>query len=200
MQNEPTIERVIELQNFLMKFQAIDRILYIPGRPERQENDVEHSYHLAMTAWFMAQYFPHLDRDKLLRYALAHDLVEVYAGDTYFFSSDEDKSSKRQREEESLQRIKQEWPDFRDLTDTVEGYESKASEEAKFIYALDKIMPIIVNYLGNGHGWHKHKVTIEMLHSNKQTKVAISPEISKYYDQLYDLLTQHSELFHVATN
>jgi 5'-deoxynucleotidase YfbR-like HD superfamily hydrolase len=66
----------------LHDFQKVERVIFVPGN-ERNENDVEHSYLLAMLAWQIAEMVaPHLSRKKVLKYALVHDLVEV-CGDTF---------------------------------------------------------------------------------------------------------------------
>ena len=167
-----------------------------PKPSERAENDAEHSYALALTAWFLCGYFKELDRDRVLRCALAHDLVEVYAGDTSVFANAEKLSSKPQREAEALQRLAGEWSDFPDLIVCMQEYKARASNEAKFVYALDKIMPIILNYAQQGKGWRKHNITFEQLHDTKKVKVQADPRISQYYDQLCTLFAEQPELFH----
>lgn len=178
----------------LLNFQAVKRIVHLP-KTFAQENDVEHSYALAMTAWFLAPYFPELNRDKLIRFALAHDLVEVHAGDTYIYGKQTDLDSKTAREAAALEKLQNEWPDFPELTDTIHDYEDRASEEAKFIYALDKIMPVMLIFIAEGHSWHKENVSLEQLHTHKQAKVSLSPAIQAYYNQLYALLQQHTHYF-----
>lgn len=58
---KPTLERLLEFQKFLVQFRGIKRVVHFPST--ENENDIEHSYSLAMTAWFLGQYFPELDRD-----------------------------------------------------------------------------------------------------------------------------------------
>lgn len=192
---KPDIQRLFDLQLFLLQFRDVERVSYLPGHVERRENDVEHSYMLAVAAWYLVQFFPELDHNKVIRYALAHDLVEVHAGDTYTFADDDSIATKKQREHEALTRIKQDWPDFADLTASIEAYEQRTEPEATFVYALDKIMPIVLNFLSEGHGWRKHHVTIDMLHENKKDKVALSPQIQEYYDALMVLLRKNEHYF-----
>ena len=52
------------------------------------ENDAEHSFHLALMVIVFWEDFPELDLLKCLKLALLHDLVEIYAGDTYFLDTD----------------------------------------------------------------------------------------------------------------
>lgn len=190
----PDIHRILEFHDLLLQFQSIHRITHIPKSYD-QENDTEHSYNLAMTAWFLAQYFPHLDRDTIIRFALVHDLVEVHAGDTYVYADAATLATKQEREHEALQKLERDWPDFPDLTQTIKEYETRASEEAKFVYALDKIMPILVIYLGEGYTWQQEGITPERLHEVKRHKVAVSEEIRPYYDELYELLLKNRHYF-----
>lgn len=195
--NRPNIERVIELHRLLLDFRNIERVVHLKKDTNHvQENDVEHSYFLAMAAWFLADYFPELDRDLLIRFALAHDLVEVHAGDTYIFADEKTMASKHKRETAALQKLQKDWPDFLGLTSTIEDYESKASPESHFIYALDKIMPIIAIFISEGHTWQNEELTLKALHQNKLPKVSSSPEVNHYYDQLYELLKKNTHLFH----
>lgn len=194
MPKKPDINRLLEFHNLLFAFQTVHRITHIPKTFE-QENDTEHSYNLAMMAWFLAQYFPHLDRDIIIRYALVHDLVEIHAGDTYVYADPAIIATKKKREKQALQRLQQDWPDFPELLSTIKEYETHASEEAKFVYALDKIMPIIVIFLSEGYTWQQEGTTLEQLHEIKKHKVTVSKEISPYYDALYELLQQHRHYF-----
>lgn len=189
-----SLTRLIELQTFLHDFQAIERVVDVPGR-EAPENDVEHSYNLAMAAWFLSESFPQLDRDKVIRYALVHDLVEVHAGDTYVYADEELLASKAAREAEALKQLHHDWKDFGELTSTIEEYEQKADNEARFVYALDKIMPILVILATDGKTWKDRGVSFKQLRDSKIPKVAKSPEIVPYFDELLKLLEKQPELF-----
>jgi putative hydrolase of HD superfamily len=186
---KPTITRLLEFQQLLLAFSQIQRVIH--RRQADQwvlENDTEHSYNLAMTAWYLAQWFPELDRDTLLRYALVHDVIEVHAGDTYVYGPEDQLASKEQRENEALQQLQQDWHDFPDMLKAIEGYERKADNESRFVYALDKIMPVMIIYLHDGYTWKKDSITVDMLYQAKQAKVSLSPEIQPYFEQLHQLL------------
>jgi 5'-deoxynucleotidase YfbR-like HD superfamily hydrolase len=191
---KPDIHRVIDFHRLLHQFQSVQRVVHIP-KTHAHENDTEHSYNLAMMAWFLSTYFPKLDQNLVIRYALVHDLVEVHAGDTYIYADQAQLDSKQAREAAALQQLTGEWPDFADLTKTIGQYEQRNDEESRFIYALDKIMPIIVIFLAEGYSWHKEKVALDQLHEAKKHKVAVAPEIAPYYDELYALLLQHPHYF-----
>jgi putative hydrolase of HD superfamily len=191
---KPDIHRLFDFQDLLLKFQAVERITHVPPT-FRPENDTEHSYNLAMMAWFLAGHFPELDRDRLIRMALIHDLVEAHAGDTYIYADQATLDTKAGREAEALRQLEKDWPDFPELTGLIHEYENRGSPEAKFIYALDKIMPIMLIYAGKGHTWQREGITRERLHAAKKDKVAQSPAIENYYNQLHGLLIQNEHYF-----
>lgn len=194
MTKRPNIQRLLQLQELLLQFQGVHRVVHLPVTRE-EENDTEHSYNLALTAWFLAAYFPHLDRDLVIRYALVHDLVEIHAGDTYIYADQAILDSKHDREAAALKTLIQDWPDFADMTSAITEYEKHQSEEAKFIYALDKIMPIMAIFLGKGYTWQQEGITLDRLHEAKRLKVAVSKDIQPYYDELYSLLEQNRHYF-----
>ena len=192
---KPDIHRILELQQLLLTFSQVDRVLERKhGGNYVHENDTEHSYNLAMTAWFLAPHFPELDRDVLIRYGLVHDLVEVHAGDTDIYAPAHIIATKKSREEEAAQKLRSDWADFPEIHDLIERYEERADAEARFIYALDKIMPMMQIYINEGHTWKVGGITVAKLHAVKADKVVLSPEIKPYYDELYALLLASPEL------
>ncbi|MDE5769337.1 MAG: HD domain-containing protein, partial [Oscillospiraceae bacterium] len=53
---------------------------------DRRENDAEHSYHLAVMACILAEYAKEkIDVLHVIKMVLIHDVVEIDAGDTYFY-------------------------------------------------------------------------------------------------------------------
>jgi len=191
---KPNVHRLIQLHQLLLDFRAVERVTRIPGKPER-ENDVDHSYTLAMMAWFLSSYFPRLNRDIVIRMSLIHDLTEVHAGDTFVFGDGDHITSKQQREADALAKLAAEWPDFPEMATLLEQYESRSTEEAKFVYALDKIMPILISVIGGGRDFQDYDVTLAVMHEEKQHKVAVSPEVNEYYNELLEVLRGMPHLF-----
>ena len=190
--------RLLDLQNLLFQFAEVERFIHFPDgkKINRRENNSEHSFSLAMAAWFLASAYPHLDRDKLIRYALIHDLVEVYAGDVQAVGrSDAVQKDKEEREHQAFLRLKKEWPDFPDMTDHIESYEARSDSESKFVYALDKLMPLLLNILSQGKTWKKYGFTQEDVYSAKDQKLLISPEVNELWRVLRDMLTKNSSYF-----
>jgi putative hydrolases of HD superfamily len=196
MSTLPDIQRLFDLQKLLHQFHTIERQVHLPGEPIRPESDTEHTYTLTMSAWFLAQYFPELDTNTCIRLALVHDLVEIYAGDTFAYATGKPQASKSDREEAALKKIAGEWQDFPELVEAIEGYEALATPESCFVYALDKLMPPIIVFMGQGHSWKAHKITFEKLLGNKSSKIQKSPQVLTYFNQLVKLMQQNPDYFH----
>jgi putative hydrolase of HD superfamily len=192
---QPELQRLLDLQTFLQKFHYIDRVVHHPGSKTRRETDTEHTFSLVMMAWFLAPSFPKLNLDKIIKFALVHDLVEIYAGDTYVYADKTIIDTKLQREREALEQIEQEWPDFPDMTQTIHCYEKLDTPESKFIYALDKLMPPFMIFLNQGYTWHQEKISLDKLIDSKTEKVALSPEINGYFKKLVALLKANQNYF-----
>ena len=87
------IEFIIELD----KMKSIYRKTNVIGE-DRQEDDAQHSWHISMMAVILAEYTnEEIDLLRVIKMLLTHDLVEIYAGDTFCYDK-EGNDSKRERE------------------------------------------------------------------------------------------------------
>jgi putative hydrolase of HD superfamily len=188
------LQDMIHFARLMLRLQSVVRAIHLPGR-EAKENDAEHSYHLAMMGWYLNSGAGlGYNTDKLIRYALAHDLVEAYAGDVSALDL-EGRKHKRERESEALSRIESEFPEAADLTQAVRDYESLADEEAKFIYALDKLMPALMVYLDGGRTWHEEGQSLELIQYCQSRRIAVSEPVWALYSQLIEILRERPDLF-----
>lgn len=178
----------------LYQFQQVRRQVLV-NNEDRYENDWEHSFQTAMLAWYVASTDNRFDLDmkKVLKYSLAHDLVEVYAGDTPF---NEDRAKKAEREHKAKEQLQNKFSEFEDLHEFITGYEEQSDKEAQFVYTLDKIVPLINIYLDGGRSWRADGVNLQTLREHKKDKFDDVPEIEGYYEKLMDLFArQQDELF-----
>lgn len=187
---------LLSFSKIVNKLQGVERVVRVP-ETERRENDVEHSYHLAMLAWYIADSNNlSLDKNLLLRYSLVHDFVEVYAGDTYIYSKNaHDHESKKEREESARIRIENEFPEFKELHETIFEYEKQESDESRFVYVLDKLHPVFQIYLDGGRDWKMHEVTLAMLIEKKADKALLSPTLLPYWEDLLTILKRDEKSF-----
>jgi putative hydrolase of HD superfamily len=191
---KPNIHRLVELQTLLLTLRSIDRMVYIPPSLEVAENNVEHSFSLAMMSWFLAPHFPNLNIGKLMQICLAHDMLEVYCGDTFSFD-DEAVKGQKAREAVAVDKLKKEWADFPALNQVIDEFEEGKTDEAKFAHAIDKLQSALMDYLSEGGAWHKLGITFDKWVTTKDEAILISPEVAEYYQQLKDILVKNLHLF-----
>src|SRR5690554_3532616 len=127
----------------------------------RNENDAEHSWHLAVMAMLLLEYPKEqgLDELKIIRMALLHDLVEIDAGDTFCYD-EVGAMDKEEREKKAAERIFNLLPvdQAREFRAVWEEFEARNTPESRFAAALDRLQPILHNYHTKGHSWIKHGI------------------------------------------
>jgi 5'-deoxynucleotidase YfbR-like HD superfamily hydrolase len=151
--SDVVVEKSFDLAKFLLAFGRIDRVAKHEDGTT-WESDTDHTVMLGVMACaFAKEYAPHLDTGKIAEFALVHDLVEVYAGDTMSFriASQQDKDEKAAREHAAAERIREEFgPVFPWLPDTIGKYEKLDTQEACFVKFFDKILPKMTHILNGG--------------------------------------------------
>ncbi len=190
--------RLLDLQLLLVEFLEIERLIYLPTskQVDRRETDTEHSFHLAMLGWYLCGFYPHLNRDKVIKYALAHDIVEIHAGDVMAVGrTKEQQLLKNKREAEALLLLKKEWADFPDLSATIELYEQQSDPESVFVKALDKLTPMVLQILSQGKTWKKYDIKRSDIIALKDEKTAPSKEISSLWKVFKTEILSHDEWF-----
>ena len=138
----PVLERAVQLSRLMLRLGQVFRVtLDAAGRPEA---DTTHTLTLALLAGELAdlEAVP-LDREAVVSLALVHEFGEIYAGDTNTMQglSPEAAEEKRQREEESLLRVRRELDGSPWLLALLERYEAQACLESRFVRFLDKVLP-----------------------------------------------------------
>ncbi len=191
----PSIDRIAELQQLIANFGSVQRYIQFADKGHL-ETDVEHSYGLAITAWYLAlQLAPQLDIGKILKYALAHDLVELHAGDTYIFDH-ENVKTKSDREDAALEQLKKDLPDFLEVVSYASNYKDKIDAEARFVYAVDKILhPLMVVLSGDTKFWKRNNITQKMHADEKNKKMSVSPEVAPYAKALNEWLAAKESFY-----
>jgi putative hydrolases of HD superfamily len=132
---------------------------------ERRENSAEHSWHIALLAILLAEYASEpVDVLHVVKMLLIHDLVEIDAGDTFAYSA-EPRAEQALREGLAAQRIfgllpADQQTEFLALWDE---FEASLTAEARFANALDRFMPFLHNFHGNGGTWRLFDVRYEQV-------------------------------------
>lgn len=193
---EKLADAVVRLGKLILQFGRTYRVTrYEDG--VTPESDTDHTVMLGIVACaYAARTAPHLDLGKIAQFALVHDLVEVYAGDTdSLLLTAEHRTDKERREREALERIKKEFGEaFPWIAETIEAYESLATPEARFVKTMDKAMPGITHQLNSGTQLRTYGLTKEGLLARRleqrqerlKTYAADQPEAATLIDELRD--------------
>lgn len=183
---------VTKLIGLLIDFQAVDRNIQVP-RLGRVENDTEHSYNLSMAAWvIISQDDLPLNLDLVLKYALVHDLVEIYAGDA-FPLDDKQVAEKPSKEHLALLKL-QDGELTKEFAELIEQYERMDDEESKFIYGLDKLMPAFTLIHGNIPLWKQYDLTQQGWEEKFRLKIEKSKYLKPYLEQFLSLQKANPQL------
>lgn len=169
----------------------IDKLKYILRKTklfhsDRNENDAEHSWHLALMAMVLVEHanVP-VDLLRVIKMLLIHDIVEIDAGDTFIYDSQ--KSHDNTAEERlAAQRIFGLLPEpqAEELITIWEEFEAQETNEAKFARAMDRLEPLLQNTSNNGGTWAEFGVTYDQVIAKKQVMARCSDTIWQYAEQL----------------
>lgn len=170
MDHQPLLESVIQdrrLAQQLRFLAEVDKLKQVRRRSllldrSRRENSAEHSWHLGVMALVLAEYANdrNLDLGKVLQMVAIHDLVEIYAGDTFCYDANAT-VGQQEREREAARRLFALLPDDQAarLRALWEEFEAQKTPEAAFAAALDRLHPVLHNYCTQGVSWREHQVS-----------------------------------------
>jgi putative hydrolases of HD superfamily len=128
---------------------------------DRRENDAEHSWHLALLAIVLAEYADEpVDLGHVLRLVIVHDLVEIHAGDTFLYD-DELAASQRERETAAAALLFGMLPPDQAgwMRGLWEEFEAGQTPESRFARAVDRLEPMLLNWMTRGGTWRAPGVT-----------------------------------------
>jgi putative hydrolases of HD superfamily len=150
---------------------------------DRRENSAEHSWHVALMAVTMAEHAPAgTDISRVTAMLLAHDLVEIDAGDLFVYADDTQQARQQQAERAAADRIFALLPPDQaaSLRALWDEFEERRTPEAKFARAIDRLAPMLENLRVGGGTWKEHQVTADQV----LAKVALiedgSAELGRY--------------------
>jgi len=126
----------------------------------RQENDTEHSWHLAMMVMVLSEYFPGMDILKAVKMTLIHDIVEIYAGDTFAYD-EKGYEDKEEREMKAAEKIFGLLPGDQasEMHSLWREFEGMESQEAVCASIVDRLEPFTLNISTGGEMWKRNGVT-----------------------------------------
>jgi len=190
------MERLLKQIDFLIEIDKLKTILrknYISDGSKR-ENDAEHSWYFSVAALIFAEYSNTvIDIQKVIKMAIIHDIVEVYAGDTFVY---DDNARKNQKEIEKIasEKIFGLLPEDqkKQFLELWNEFENNITNESKYAKSIDRMVAELLNLKSNGKTWLENKLEYSKVYAmNKE----IENGSSKLWSYMKEMLEKNKGLF-----
>jgi len=192
MDNNNVNDRLNQQIAFITAIDALKEIIrrtsIVSGA--RLENTAEHSWHAAMSALILQEYSEEpLDVLRVVQMLLVHDIVEILAGDTFIYDT-ENGTTQDARERSAADKLFGMLPT--DQTDSFrqvwDDFESLETPESRFAKSIDRLMPMLLNYANGGISWKENHINDRMV---AKVNTRIKPG-STFLWEYADMLRQQS--------
>lgn len=174
----------------LDKLKGVYRQTTVPSDSSRQENSAEHSWHAAMMAMIFQSYATEeIDINRVTKMLLIHDVVEIYAGDTFAFADQAILDAQEAKEIEALNKLFALLPEdeAQEYIDLWHEYENVETADGRFAKAIDCLQPFVTNINNEGASWKKHThVTREKVLERNLHLKELAPKLWDYVNYELD--------------
>jgi len=184
-------ERLLKQIGFIVEIDKLKQIFRqnVVIGTVRNENDAEHSWHLALMAILLSEYSKDKDIDilRVIKMVLIHDLVEIDAGDTFCYD-EKGYEDKAEREKKAAQRLFNILPSDQamEIWDLWREFEELETPESVYAACMDRLQPLLLNYNTNGHTWQKPGVTSEKVLKRNELLEKNAPELWKFVKEVIE--------------
>jgi putative hydrolase of HD superfamily len=175
-----------EKLHIIYKLKEIERKGTVAGK--RYESAAEHTFSSLVLARYFLKKIKGMNEKKIMNMLMYHDLVEVYAGDTFILDEEMTKT-KKQREEQAFNKLLKDLPSeiSSELKTAWKEFEKGKTKEAKFCKAIEEIDPII-HSMHKPLEWKEHGFTEAVLRKKKENYIKQFPAMHKFFNELIEYL------------
>ncbi|HEY0965302.1 MAG TPA: HD domain-containing protein [Candidatus Saccharimonadales bacterium] len=133
-----SIQDIIRLSELLGEMGHVKRATKLPNHED--ESDSHHSFSLALVSYHIATAeCPELDANKVMLFALCHDLLEIITGDeNTLYYTPEQHAAKHAKEQQALGEFDEVFANYPELKQAMYEYEKLDTPEAAMVFVLDK--------------------------------------------------------------
>lgn len=178
------LKRKLKFLRLIERFKTIERFNQT-SKQNRPESDAEHTWHLVMMVYLLSEDYPGVNRNRCIELALIHDLVELISGDINVWDNPS-QVKKSKKEKTAAKKLFSELPDhwktkFYNLW--IE-YKDRKTQEARLVYALDKIQPHLQRVAAKDNGLIKKRINVKSLIKLKPKEVKENKLLNEMWDGL----------------
>ncbi len=133
----------------------------------RRESTAEHTFRLALFAFFIKDEFPEIDSDKLIKMCLIHDLGESFTGDIPSF---EKTAADEELEEDMLAGWVASLPEplSSEMASLYAEMAERKTDEAKIYKALDNLEAVITHNEADFSTWIEKEYTLNLTYGEER--------------------------------
>lgn len=181
------LDRILAFLEEADRFKSVYRGAYLTDH-SRNESDADHVWHLCMFAMLLREESASApDPLRVFELCLVHDLVEIYAGDTWAYDR-EGYTDKKEREERAAEEL------FTLLPEDLAGrlrelwneFEEGQTEAARFAQAMDRLQGFAQNVFGGGRVWRERGVVEAETRERVEEGIAFDPSLTAVFELLYE--------------
>jgi putative hydrolase of HD superfamily len=192
--------RLEQFLAFLIEADKLKKILRrtLLADASRQENSAEHSWHLALSAMALEEYAAEpVDLRRVVEMVVVHDLVEIDAGDTFAYDA-AGNATRHERESAAAGRLFGLLPPDAGarLRALWEEFEARATPEARYATAVDRIQPFLLNVKAGGGTWKiyglRREQVLERMDPVRTALPALWPMVTRAVEDFFAAPTQTS--------
>lgn len=195
-QNTVTEVELLDLQLTFERLKVVERRNPLAA-DARRENTAEHSWSVALAVIIFQQLAATpVDLGHALALAVAHDLPEAFVGDTFVYGSEAD--SRSARESMAMESFLAEAGPAAvktRLVDLWREFEARSTAEARYVLALDVLLPVFFNSRNLEHSsWKRHGVRAADVRARVHMVKDALPRLAEQAFQAIDHGVRHGAL------
>ena len=166
-------EELLSVLHTANRLKDTTRHCWTPGN--RHESVADHSWRLALTAFFLRDEFPDTDMDKVIKMCLIHDLGECFTGDIpSFLKTDADTAKEDALLIQWVGTLPQ--PYRTEMAALYAEMDALETPEAKLYKALDKLEAVISHNESPISSWLPREYDLNLTYADEN--VAFSPYLT----------------------
>lgn len=171
--------------------QIFRRTMLVDG--SRRENDAEHSWHIAVMALLFTEYVKQKpDVGRAVKMLVVHDLIEIYAGDTFAFDVEGNKT-KEQNEAAAADKLFAQLPSEQgaEIRALWEEFDDMKTPDSIYANCMDRIQPFLHNTLTTGATWKEGQVSKKQVEQRLAIVKENMPELWSWVEINIDNAIKH---------